>query len=201
MINFTIFSRIKGTVTRSARQHVISFPVRPGVSAYMMPYKRDMPTNTYSPEMKKILTLLFFTLLSAAAAEAQSTDRSRGLGAVIGEPTGVSAAYWTTGSNAFSAGAAWHFVQNPSLHIHADYLFYRFDIIEVTRGSLPLYFGLGARIRFDDEDKFGVRFPLGVAYHFADNPLEIFFELVPVLELVPGTTLAGNSGIGIRYYF
>ncbi len=151
--------------------------------------------------MKKLFLLIILTFTLASATVAQNTDRNRGLGAILGDPTGISAAYWTSGSNSFSAGAAWHFVNNPSLHIHIDYLFYRFDIIEVNKGSLPLYFGLGGRVRFDNEDKFGVRFPLGVAYHFANDPLEIFLEVVPVLDLVPGTGISGNSGIGIRYYF
>lgn len=164
-------------------------------------YPKKVTHQLILSEMKKILTLLVLTIIFATSAEAQNTQRNKGLGAIIGDPTGVSAAYWTSDSNAFSAGAAWHFVNNPSLHLHVDYLFYRFDIIEPNKGSMPLYFGLGGRVRFDNEDKFGVRFPLGVAYHFADDPLELFLEIVPVLDLVPGTGFSGNSGIGIRYYF
>ncbi len=151
--------------------------------------------------MKKLLALLVITGFLAVSAEAQNTQRNKGLGAIIGDPTGVSLAYWTSNSQAFSAGAAWHFVQNPSLHLHVDYLFYRFDIIEPNVGSMPLYFGVGGRIRFENDDQFGVRFPLGIAYHFQDDPLEIFLEVVPVLDLIPGTGFSGNSGIGIRYYF
>lgn len=151
--------------------------------------------------MKKIFGLLILTFFFAVSAEAQGTQRNKGLGAIIGDPTGVSASLWTSSSNAFSAGAAWHFVGDSSLHLHVDYLFYRFDIIDVTKGDLPLYFGVGGRVRFDNEDKFGVRFPLGIAYHFENDPLELFLEIAPVLDLVPGTGLTGNSGIGIRYYF
>ncbi len=151
--------------------------------------------------MKKLVALLLLTGVMAIAAEAQNTERNKGLGAIIGDPTGVSLAYWTSDNQAFSAGAAWHFVHNPSMHLHVDYLFYRFDIIEPNVGALPLYFGVGGRIRFDYEDKFGIRFPLGLAYHFQNDPLEIFLEVVPVLDLVPGTGFSGNSGIGIRYYF
>ncbi|MFO8029848.1 MAG: DUF3996 domain-containing protein [Cyclonatronaceae bacterium] len=151
--------------------------------------------------MKKTVALLAIILLPVLMVEAQNTERNKGLGAILGDPTGVSLSYWTSNANAFSAGAAWHFVNNPSMHLHVDYLFYRFDIIQPSQGSLPLYFGLGGRIRFDNNDTFGVRFPLGIAYHFKDDPLEIFLEIVPVLDLVPGTDVNGNSGIGIRYYF
>ncbi len=151
--------------------------------------------------MKKILLLLIITVFIAVSANAQGTQGSKGLGAIIGDPTGVSAALWTSSSNAFSAGAAWYLVDDSSLHLHVDYLFYRFDILDVTKGDLPVYFGLGGRVRFDNEDKFGVRFPLGIAYHFENDPLELFLEIVPVLDLIPGTGITGNSGIGIRYYF
>lgn len=151
--------------------------------------------------MKKTITLLAVIFLPALLAEAQNTERNKGLGAMLGDPTGVSLSYWTSNSNAFSAGAAWHFVNNPSMHLHVDYLFYRFDIIQPNQGALPLYFGVGGRIRFDNEDTFGVRFPLGIAYHFQNDPLELFLEIVPVLDLVPGTGVNGNSSIGIQYYF
>ncbi len=151
--------------------------------------------------MKHVISLVVLFSIMVLTAQAQNPERNIGLGAIIGDPTGVSFAYWTAGGQAISVGAAWHFLNNPSLHLHGDYLFYRFDIIQPDKGDLPLYFGLGGRVRFDKDDKFGVRLPLGIAYHFENEPLEIFLEIVPILELIPGTDLSGNSGIGIRYYF
>ncbi|MEX0680781.1 MAG: hypothetical protein WD097_05320 [Balneolales bacterium] len=151
--------------------------------------------------MKKFFFLIVASLFVTIHAEAQNTIQNKGIGGILGEPTGVSLAYWTSDSQAFSAGAAWYLRENASLHLHVDYLFHRFGIINVNRGSIPLYYGIGGRLRFTNEDQFGIRFPFGIAYHFEDDPLQIFLEIVPVLELIPGTDLAGNSGIGIRYYF
>jgi len=36
---------------------------------------------------------------------------------------------------------------------------------------------------------------------FADTPLDIFVEVVPVLDLVPDTDLDFNGAVGIRYIF
>jgi len=46
-----------------------------------------------------------------------------------------------------------------------------------------------------------VRIPIGVSYYFANDPLELFFEIVPILDLAPATEFSGNGGFGIRYYF
>lgn len=151
--------------------------------------------------MKKVPFLIVFFTLFFCTAQAQHLSGSRGIGVIIGEPTGISLAYHTTDGHSFAAGTAWHFLNRVSFHLHVDYLFYQYEIIRPERGSLPLYFGVGARLRFDNTDKFGIRFPLGIAYHFDNEPVELFFEIVPIMELMPGTKLAGNSGIGIRYYF
>lgn len=154
--------------------------------------------------MKPVLSftiLAIFLITLCIPAQGQDYQRTKGIGVILGDPTGISAAYRTSQTQIFSGAAAWHLRDNPKLHLHLDYLFYRFNILEVDRGALPLYFGLGGRLRFDDDNKMGVRFPLGIAYHFDNDPFELFLEIVPILELVPETTLSGNSGIGLRYYF
>lgn len=151
--------------------------------------------------MKKNLYTLLFIMLISLTANAQSTDNNIGLGVIIGEPTGISLAYWTSDSRSFSAGAAWSFGDKGNMHFHLDYLFHHFDIISINRGSLPLYFGLGGRLRIGDNEKVGVRLPLGAAYHFDNHPIEIFLEIVPIMDLIGDRGFSGNSGLGIRYYF
>lgn len=137
-------------------------------------------------------------------AQAQNTDRDFGAGLIIGEPTGLSLAYWPSNTQAFAAGLAWSLKNNrdrESIQLHLDYLFHHFDIVSVNRGSLPLYFGIGARFRFGNNERAGVRIPLGAAYHFENDPIEIFLEFVPIIDLSPNTGVSGNSGLGFRYYF
>ena len=151
--------------------------------------------------MRFFFTVLIVITVLAGTAGAQSSDRKIGIGAMLGDPTGVSFSYWTGPTRSFAGASAWVFHGDASLHLHMDYLFHRFDIIEYTQGSLPLYYGIGGRLLFDNQDKVGIRFPLGIAYHFEHEPLEVFFEIVPILELMPATGLSGNGGVGIRYYF
>jgi hypothetical protein len=36
---------------------------------------------------------------------------------------------------------------------------------------------------------------------FSGTPLDIFFELVPILDLVPDTDVELNASVGLRYWF
>jgi len=128
-------------------------------------------------------------------------DKDLGLGFMVGEPTGISFKKWVGSTTAIDGAVAWSFSGQDSLHLHADYLVHNFDMIKVERGRLPVYFGLGARLKLEDRTKFGVRIPIGVCYLFEKATLDVFFELVPIFDLVPDTGFGISGSIGIRYYF
>lgn len=125
-----------------------------------------------------------------------------GVGVVFGEPTGVSFKSWLDERAAVDAAAAWSFADRSSFQIHADYLLHDFGLLIVKPGKLPIYYGLGGRARFRENDTdIGVRIPVGLSYIFATAPLDIFLELAPILDLVPATEFDLNGGIGIRFWF
>jgi len=128
-------------------------------------------------------------------------ERGFGLGVIVGEPTGLSGKWWIEDSAAVDAAAAWSFGEKSAVHLHADYLFHSFSLLKVEKGRLPVYFGIGGRIKFESNSKVGVRIPVGVDYIFTGAPLDIFLELVPLLDLVPNTKFLFNGGIGVRYFF
>ena len=150
--------------------------------------------------MKKIITVLFvMTIFLQLKVNAQ--DRGFGLGIILGEPSGVSAKLWTTGENAFDFGAAWSFSGNGNLLLQADYVWHIFRLIPVSEGKLPFYVGVGGRVVFSEKAKIGVRVPLGFDYLFSNAPVDIFLELVPILNLAPDTDFDFNGGVGVRYWF
>ena len=126
-----------------------------------------------------------------------------GLGIMVGEPTGVNFKAWTNERNAFVGGAAWSFTHNGSFAFHLDYLFHKFDWISVEEGRLPVYFGVGGRLKLADEgdDLIGARFPIGLNYLLADAPLDFFVEVVPILDLTPETDFELNAALGGRFFF
>jgi hypothetical protein len=143
-----------------------------------------------------VLTLMFFYNVKAQ-------DKGFGLGLIIGEPTGISAKYWIDGDNAFDFGLAYSFVQKFSaMSLHADYLYHAFDVIK-SDYRLPVYYGFGARIRFvnNSDNSLGARGVIGIAWLNDNLPIDVFFEVVPVFNLIPSTALNLDIALGARYYF
>lgn len=149
--------------------------------------------------MKKIIFVIIVTMI--IAGNIYSQDRGFGLGIVVGEPTGLSAKLWTGRTNAFDFGAAWSFKGDGHLLVQADYVWHNYDLIHVESGRLPLYFGIGGRAIFADDPFVGARIPVGLDYQFANAPIDIFFEIVPILDLVPSTNFNLGGGLGVRFWF
>jgi hypothetical protein len=145
------------------------------------------------------LSALFISLLLLTTAlHAQSRPGGTELGIILGEPTGISAKFWQSGTTAVDAAAAWSFGKEESLHLHASYL--KHKPLEAETGSLYLYYGLGARALFADDPRFGARIPVGLQYNIEASRLSLFFEVAPTFDLIPATDFGVNGGIGIRYF-
>jgi hypothetical protein len=146
--------------------------------------------------------VVIFVLLAAfSSGNASAQDSGFGLGIILGEPTGISFKNWVGSRTAIDGGIAWSFYNNDSMHLHVDYLFHNFNIFKVKKGKLALYYGIGGRVKTEDKSRVGVRIPVGINYILGDAPLDIFLELVPLLDLAPSTEFGFTGGIGIRYYF
>jgi hypothetical protein len=154
-----------------------------------------------STTCKWLILPVFLVLIGMNQAKAQTDSGDFGIGLILGEPTGLTAKYYLGGNNALDFGLAWSLGRHSSFHAHADYLIHKFDVFDVETGRLPFYYGLGARVIGGDHGLVGIRVPIGVSYYFQNDPLEIFFEVVPILDLAPSTSFSGNGGLGIRYYF
>ncbi|MCF7794209.1 MAG: hypothetical protein K9M95_04185 [Candidatus Cloacimonetes bacterium] len=145
--------------------------------------------------MKKIV-LIGLLLIIVMSIYAQNSGT--GLGIILGEPTGLSAKLWTGKSTAFDAAAAWSFGDEGALHIHADMLWHNFGLINQ---QLPVYYGIGVRVKLADDPNVGIRVPIGIAYQVSGAPLDIFLEVVPILDLMPETDFGFNGALGVRYFF
>jgi len=123
------------------------------------------------------------------------------IGGMVGEPTGLSAKFWTTQNTAITAAAAWSFVDDEDVHFHADVTTHDFGLFQVDKGELGLYYGLGGRllIEEDDEDRFGIRVPDGLTYLFENAPVTLFGEVAPLLDIAPGTDFTMNGALGVRF--
>jgi hypothetical protein len=149
----------------------------------------------------KLIFTIIVLLLSAINNNISAQNHRFGLGIIIGEPTGLSGKLWTGNHTAIDGALAWSFGKKDALHIHGDMLFHDYKLIKVSEGKLPVYYGIGCRIKLEDETKIGIRIPVGLSYQFQNAPLDIFLEIVPILELIPATDFNMNGAIGVRYFF
>jgi hypothetical protein len=89
-------------------------------------------------------------------------------------------------------------------HFHMDYLIHRFDIIRASI-PLPLYYGAGVQYEYrkywEHDSWLGVRGAFGIDFMPRTIPFDFFFELGPVMFIIPGPDFQLNGGIGARYWF
>jgi hypothetical protein len=150
--------------------------------------------------MKKSILLFLLSLIFLPTA-LKAQDSGIGLGIILGEPTGISLKGWVGSREAFDVAVAWSFEGDGAIHVHADYLFHNFRLFHVEKGDLVFYYGIGGRVKTVNKTQVGIRIPLGLSYLFEKDPLEIFFELGPIMNLTPKTLFRMTTGVGIRYYF
>ncbi len=157
-------------------------------------------------------TVLFLMIIIAKPIAAQ--DHGFGIGLILGEPTGVSAKLWTSKINALDFGLGvsvggdrishkdYYYDGHGRFHFHMDYLWHSFNAISSTE-RFPLYYGIGGRLNSGGgyDGSFGVRGVFGIAWFPHATPIDVFVELVPVLQLTPSTGFGIDAGLGIRYFF
>lgn len=154
--------------------------------------------------MKRFLiAAVLLLIIVPQMAVAGSNKSGFGAGIILGEPTGLDAKYWLSSDTAIQGAIAWSTSSNSSLHLTFDYIYHKWELIDVSAGSMPLYFGVGGRIKFRDDadDNIGIRVPIGLSYMFANDPFDIFVEVVPIMDLSPDTDFTLNAALGGRWFF
>ncbi len=144
------------------------------------------------------ISLLFFFQSTIILSQ----DKGLGVGVILGDPTGLTAKYWTSELNAVDLGIGYSFMGAGSgLAIHVDYLYHVHSLIK-SEEKLPVYYGFGLRFRFptNESNVFGVRGVVGILWYPKTMPVEFFAELAPSFRLLPDAALDFSFGIGGRYY-
>ena len=135
----------------------------------------------------------------------QSWDKRIGLGFMVGEPTGLSGKLWINDMLAIDATTGVSFYEKTGFSTHADVLWNLYDC-PAGAGHTSFYIGVGPRIKVEDRNNdddvwFGFRFPIGVSYMFDDKPMEVFFEVGPIVDVTPDTRGSFTAALGVRYWF
>lgn len=144
---------------------------------------------------------LVLGLCMLAATHAYAQKSGVGVGALLGEPLGASFKTWLSEQTAIDAGVGYANYDDGGVQLHGDYLWHNFDLLSAGSGRLPVYYGLGARVKFADDTHVGFRGPIGVSYMLDTAPVDIFAEVAPILDFTPNWRVEWNAAIGARYWF
>ena len=149
-------------------------------------------------------------------------NKTFGLGFELGAPIGINGKYFFTGKAAldFGLGFIEDYYYGPGVHLYGDFLYHPVSIVSTHAFKLPFYFGAG--LRFWDfgycvgnvcgygGQALGIRVPLGISFDFNRVPLDVFIQVVPVIDFLFGDyyTYYGNlahlgvdGSVGLRYWF
>jgi hypothetical protein len=180
----------------------------------------------------RILAILVAAVSGLAGGAARATEvgysRHYGVGAVVGDPTGLSGKVWIGPTNAIDAGLGFYGYGyrggcfrdrdgrticdrrygGASTSLHVDYLWESKLVdgkgkvqLDWHIGDGGLVFFLGDPCGYDCWD-LGVRAPIGLDLTFAQPSfLEVFLEIAPVFYVVPSMFAAAEGGLGVRGYF
>lgn len=140
--------------------------------------------------------------VAASAPREMGTSESFGAGVSIGEPTGLTAKRWLTRTRAVDLALGFDLSgQDDRFEVHGDHLWHFPLKMSNLEGRPSLYVGLGGRLLTGHDARVGVRGPLGASYLFPKQPIELFAEITPLLDLTPDADIRVNGGVGARYYF
>lgn len=161
---------------------------------------------------------LLMVLLTPSWGFAQHAGKNAGIGIGIGSQDGISGYYRLSRENFVQGLFSFH--HDNFLFFSADYGFAYPNIVEDAPWLVP-YIGVGGffadverkgKDKYFDDDVYkdgkdkhftvlGARFPLGMQIFIPKMPLQIGFEIVPLMTLAPGTDFELDHLITFRFVF
>ncbi|MBN2572286.1 MAG: hypothetical protein JXA68_09170 [Ignavibacteriales bacterium] len=147
----------------------------------------------------KTSALIFFLFSS----HFYSQDKGVGIGAIFGEPTGLSGKIWINTNNAIDFATGLNFINEEQVKYsaHLDYLFHIKNIF--SSENFIIHLGIGGRVKAHKTIRsiWGIRGIVGLDFLPSELPLDIFIEFASIMNVVPEFYSNFETGIGVRYYF
>ena len=151
-------------------------------------------------------TVLILSLLISIPSFAKSLQ-GFSLGAMLGDPTGISGAYQLEQDVMIDGGLSYSFGGRSGVQIHSDYLRFMRGRLGAGDTDLDVYYGIGARLiavsggEHNGKVSIGPRAPLGLFHRAQDPNLDFFGEIAAILDLTPKTAVDLDIAVGLRFRF
>ncbi len=151
--------------------------------------------------MKSTFVILSF-LAMVLPCQASPGEGDIEVGVILGDPVYLSVKKWLGRTTAIDGALSLKDDgKNSTYELHVDYLKHDFGMIPVNKGALPVYYGVGLKIKDDKDFTTSIRVPVGVSYLFEDAPFTVFFEYALLLDVSNSTSLHSETALGMRYSF
>lgn len=150
------------------------------------------------------LWVLLFSLVSGVAWAEGPARGPFGVGAILGEPTALTAKLMLNDYNGVQIHVGYGVGKRGRFVLVGDYLFHVHNVLPaIPPGFLTPYVGVGGRIGVwkESDAVIGVLIPLGLSFFLNAAPIEIFIEVAPGIGLLPSTAALIDGGLGARFYF
>ena len=152
--------------------------------------------------MKKITLFLSVLVLLNINNFNYAQHYGFGLGIILGEPTGLSAKFWSSPETAIDFGLGYSFTSSNSIiDFYGDYVFHNSNILKAEEKFI-VYYGPGASLRINENNsRLGIRGVIGILWLPSGSPFDLFVEAAPIFDIIPETKFNFAGGVGGRYYF
>ena len=152
--------------------------------------------------MKKTLPHFIILVLLFVFNSNYAQQKGFGLGIILGEPTGLSAKFWTSAETAIDLGLGYSFTSSNSIiDFYGDYVFHNSNMLK-SQETFVVYYGPGASLKINENNsRLGIRGVIGILWLPAGTSFDLFVEAAPILDIIPETKFDFAGGVGGRFYF
>ena len=157
-----------------------------------------------------VCCLLLITCLITIGSSHSHAQGSFGVGLILGEPTGISWKYKLNRRNAFDGAIG--ISPFDRMRLQVDYLWMSRPFNDqsfIFSYGVGMAVGFGERYvtgrrgvfgSFASDAGFAARVPLSLTYDIPRSPVELGFEIAPLIIFGPNSGFGMDGGILIRFY-
>lgn len=153
----------------------------------------------------KIKTLLTLATLVIATSSLKAQNEGIAVGAQLFSPTGITAKATISETAAITGVLGFNFNEfNNIINLQANLILNgNSDSFNVESGVLRPYYGVGVNFLFSENSDTGIgfRIPLGMEYSLQDQPVELYMDIAPTVNVETSSAFFLSSSMGLRYFF
>ncbi len=161
--------------------------------------------------MKSNYLKVLFLILPLQSITNLSFAKTWGLGAVIGDPTGLSTNYFINDNRTIHTTLAYDLNSDNDLRLTSHYTL-RVNNLNFEKLNLGWFYGMGAQISLENHDhnnhhhdhkdvEFGPSGTIGLFHEFTKTPLEFFLKGNLTVNVISHTNADLDGMLGLHYNF